>query len=74
MRGTPILVVFFFMFAFAFLLIPYPMFPGNVLIAQIGTIAVAYSGWLSALINGLFYGAILWLVFVAISRRLGEEK
>jgi len=33
-----------------------------------------YTEYLGAVLNGVFYGAILWLVFVVISRRLETEK
>lgn len=74
MRGALILLVFFLMFTFAYLVIPYPMFPGNVLAAQIGSVVSEYSRLLSAFFNGVFYGFLLWLVFVVLSSRLGEEK
>jgi hypothetical protein len=74
MRGTLILAVFFSVFTLASLLIPSPMFPGSILCALIGGKIVQYSGYLSALFNGVFYGAILWATFVAISRRLGGER
>ncbi len=74
MRGTLILVVFFSVFMFASLLIPSPMFPGNILCALIDGKIVQYSSYLSAVFNGIFYGAILWATFVAISRRLETEK
>lgn len=74
MRGTLILVVFFSVFMFASLLIPSPMFPGNILCALIDGKIVQYSSYLSAVFNDIFYGAILWATFVAISRRLETEK
>jgi hypothetical protein len=74
MRGTLILAVFFSVFTFASLLIPSPMFPGNILCAFIGEKISKYSGYLSALFNGVFYGAILWATFLTISRRLEGEK
>jgi hypothetical protein len=73
MRGTIILAVFFLTFASASILIPSPMFPGSILCAMFGEAASRYSGLLSALVNGVFYGVILWMCFVAISRRF-EEK
>ncbi len=73
MRGTRILLVFFSIFTSASLLIPCPMFPGNVVCALIGEAARRYSGLLGSVFNGLFYGLILWLTFVIISRKLEEE-
>ena len=65
-----ILIVFFLLFASASLLIPSPMFPGNFFCALIGKAISEYAGYLGAIFNGVFYGVILWLVFVVISKRL----
>lgn len=73
MRGIPILLVFFMIFLAASLLIPLPMFPGNILSSLFKSLTTEYKKWLSAFFNAIFYGVILWLVFVAISRRF-EEK
>lgn len=73
MRGSLILVVFFSIFTVASILIPSPLFPGNVLAGMIGETAKDYTIYLSAVFNGVFYGAILWLAFLAISRRLVSE-
>jgi len=72
-KGMPILLVFFALFAVASFLIPVPMFPGNMLTGFAESWISGYSGFLSALLNGVFYGAILWFVFLGISRKLGEE-
>jgi len=74
LRGTLILAVFFSFFLFASLLIPSPMFPGSLLSIIIGGTLSRYSSYFSALFNGVFYGLILWATFVAISRRLENEK
>lgn len=74
MRGALILITFFTLFTVASLLIPSPMFPGNVLSALIGEAIIEYSKYLSAVFNGIFYGVILWLVFAVTSRRLENEK
>ena len=71
MRGLLILA-FFSLFAVASLLIPTPMFPGSWFCAVIGQGALDYVGVLSAVFNGLFYGVILWLFFIGISRKLEE--
>jgi len=74
MRGTLILVVFFSLFSVACLLVPNPMPPGNILSAIFGIASSDYVQIISALINGVFYGLILWSVFVMLGKRLGEEK
>ncbi|MEM2937109.1 MAG: hypothetical protein QXJ63_01010 [Candidatus Bathyarchaeia archaeon] len=74
MKGTSILMVFFVIFLLASLLIPSPMFPGNVICMWVGGAVSEYSRYLSAVFNGVFYGSILWLIFIVISRRLEEEK
>jgi len=73
-RGAPILTVFFAMFTIASLLIPSPMFPGNVFCDMIGEAISQYAKYLSAFLNGVFYGVTLWLFFAAISRRFDQEK
>ncbi len=74
MKGTLILAAFFSVFLLASLLLPLPMFPGNLLCAFIGVGESQYMSFLSALLNGIFYGALLWLVFITISRRLENER
>jgi hypothetical protein len=71
MKGL-IVLPFFSIFAAASLLIPVPMFPGSWFCAAIGHGVQDYVVVLSAVFNGLFYGTILWLVFVGISRKLEE--
>jgi hypothetical protein len=72
MKGMIILLVFFSIFAVASLLIPVPLFPGNWFCTLIGEGIRDYVRILSALFNGVFYGVILWSVFIAIGRKLGE--
>jgi hypothetical protein len=71
MKGL-IVLVFFSIFAAASLLIPVPMFPGSWFCAVIGPGVEDFVVVLSAVFNGLFYGVILWLLFVGISRKLEE--
>jgi len=73
MKGIWILIVFFSIFLAASLLIPSPMFPGNIICVFIGVTSEFFK-YLSAVFNGIFYAVILWLIFIAISRRLEEEK
>jgi hypothetical protein len=74
MRGALILVAFFSLFTCASLLIPSPMFPGGTFCNLFGAAVSEYVSYLSAVLNGVFYGVILWAVFAAVSRRLGQEK
>lgn len=71
-----ILIVFFALFTAASLLIPSPMFPGNVLCNLLGSSVnlSQYTAVVSALFNGILYSAALWLIFAAVSRRLTQEK
>ncbi|MCW4046062.1 MAG: hypothetical protein NWE99_00655 [Candidatus Bathyarchaeota archaeon] len=71
MKGM-IALAFFSLFLVASLLIPVPLFPGSWFCAALGQAARDYVSILSALFNGVFYGVILWAVFVGISRKLGE--
>jgi hypothetical protein len=71
MKGL-IVLAFFSIFAAASLLIPVPMFPGSWFCAVIGSGVQDFVVVLSAVFNGLFYGVILWLLFVGISRKLEE--
>ena len=71
MKGI-IVLAFFSLFAAASLLIPVPLFPGSWFVALIGQGVQDYVGVLSAIFNGLFYGIILWLMFIGISRKLEE--
>lgn len=74
MRGFLILLAFFSLFTVASLLIPSPMFPGNFFCTLIGNAVSGFAGCLSAVFNGVFYGVILWLIFLTISGRLETEK
>jgi hypothetical protein len=65
-----IVLAFFSLFAIASLLIPVPMFPGSWFCGLIGQGVQEYVSVLSAVFNGLFYGVILWLFFIGISRKL----
>jgi len=67
-------MVFFILFTAASLLIPSPMFPGNVLCNMIGASVIQYTAVVSALFNGVLYSVVLWLIFNGLSRRLTQEK
>lgn len=67
-------MVFFILFTAASLMIPSPMFPGNVLCTLIGASVIQYKAVVSALFNGILYSVAMWLIFVGVSRRLTQEK
>jgi len=73
MRGGPILLIFFLMFTVASFLAPFPMFPGNFICYKLGPTIYEYSLYFSAFLNGLFYGAVVWAIFVGFSRKLEQE-
>lgn len=70
LEGLVILMAFFLLFTCASLLIPSPMFPGGFLLRLIREPTSEYVRYLGAVSNGAFYGVILWLAFVYVSRRL----
>jgi len=71
MKGL-IILAFFSLFTVASLLLPIPMLPGSWFCAVIGQGIQDYVGILNAVFNGLFYGSILWLIFMAMSQKLEE--
>jgi len=73
MKGI-IILPFFSIFAVASLLIPTPIFPGSWFCAAIGAGIQEYVVVFSAVLNGLFYGSILWLIFIGLSRKLAESE
>jgi len=74
MKGIPILLAFFVIFTSASLLIANPIFPGGFLHIILNESLQGYGGFVEAVINGVFYGMIFWLVFVGISKRLEREE
>jgi len=75
MRGGAIFLVFFVLFTVASYAVPVPLFPGN-LVPLLGFVAVptVYASFVSAVVNGVVYGFVVWLVFVLVSRRFEEPK
>jgi len=75
MRGGAIFLVFFILFTVASYAVPVPLFPGN-LVPSLGfvTVPAVYAPFFSAVVNGLVYGFVVWLVFILVSRRFEEPK
>lgn len=76
MRGLAVFVAFFIIFSTSSLAIPSPMFPGNIICLLIG-ISQSHTFLASAVVNGLFYGFVAWIVFNLgfrwIERALSKE-
>jgi hypothetical protein len=70
MKSGKILFAFFTIFAAACIIIPMPMFYGSWFCAFFGERIQDYVRVLSAVLNGAFYGGILWLMFVGLGRKL----
>ena len=69
-----IIIPFFLIFAVTSLLIPTPIFPGSWFSTALGLGIKEYVGVFSAVFNGLFYGSILWLIFIGLRRKLTESE
>jgi len=68
-------LAFFVLFSVASYAVPVPLFPGNLVLGLVVVaLPTAYGPFVSAVVNGLVYGFVVWLVFVLVSRRFEEPK
>jgi len=78
MRGLAVFVVFFAIFLISSLAIPSPLFPGNIVCFFFGISDLSYIILVNAVVNGIFYGSIAWIVFSLsfrwIERSLYKER
>jgi len=74
MRGGPIFLAFFVVFGAASYAVPVPLFPGNVVPSWFNIVPTVYSPLMGAVVNGLVYGFVVWLVFVLVSRKFEEPS
>jgi len=75
MRGGAVFLAFFVVFTVASYAVPVPLFPGSIVPTWgIVNVPAAYVPLVSAVVNGLVYGLVVWLVFVLVSRRFDEPK
>ena len=72
MTGKLIFIVFFVLFTTASILLPAQIFPGSVIEGYF-SIPIEYRSYVSAVINGLIYGAAIWLIFLVIGKKITEE-
>ncbi len=73
MRAIAIFIVFFLLFTAASIAVPIPLFPGNIIPNLFQNSSSAYMPYLEALINGLTYGIIIWLVFFFVDKKLEKS-
>lgn len=73
LRGGSVFLAFFILFTLASLAVPVPLFPGNMVPAWFGVTSTTYESLFSAVVNGITYGLIVWLVFVLATRKLDES-
>jgi hypothetical protein len=74
MRGGTIFLIFFVLFSAASYAIPVPLFPGNMVLSWFTSVPAVYAQLISAVVNGIVYGCIVWLVFILVIRKFEEPK
>ena len=72
MFGTIIFIIFFAIFTTASILLPVQFFPGS-LLENLTIIPEEYKQYVSAIANGLIYSTIIWLISLAINKKIKEE-
>jgi len=72
MRGLVVFGVFFTIFLMSSLAIPSPLFPGTTICFLFEISESGHVSLVSAFVNGVFYGLIVWIVF-SISFRWVER-
>ncbi len=72
MFGTIIFIIFFAIFTTASILLPVQFFPGS-LLENLAIIPEEYEQYVSAIANGLIYSTIIWLISLAINKKIKEE-
>lgn len=77
MRGGAIFLAFFIFFTSATLAVPVPLFPGNTVRFIYNVLSIPnyfYTPLLDALVNGVVYGFVVWVMFVLVSRKIEESE
>jgi len=73
LRGGAIFLVFFALFTAASFAVPVPLFPGNLIPSLFALPLLDYAHLISAVVNGVTYATVVWLVFVLATRKLDES-
>ena len=72
MFGAIIFIIFFAIFTTASILLPVQFFPGS-LLENLTIIPEEYKQYVSAIANGLIYSTVIWLISLAINKKIKEE-
>jgi len=72
LRATAIFVAFFLLFTCASIAVPVPMFPGNMISTWLRIPVSGYTSYVEAVVNGLLYGFITWMVFFLVNRKIDK--
>jgi len=67
MRAGAIFVAFFLLFTCASIAVPVPLFPGNIVQMWLDV------PYINAIVNGLTYAFITWIVFFFVNRRIEKS-
>jgi hypothetical protein len=73
MKDSPVFIVFFAFFTLATIVVPVPMFPGNMIYKWFEMLSTSYAFYISAVINGVTYGLVAWIVYVLASKRIEKS-
>jgi uncharacterized RDD family membrane protein YckC len=73
MKNSPVFVVFFAFFTLATIVVPVPMFPGNMIYIWFGILSTSYAFYVSAILNGITYGLVAWIVYVLASKKIEKS-
>jgi len=73
LRGGAVFLAFFALFTLASLAVPVPLFPGNMVHVWFGLPSTNYAPFINAVVNGVTYGLVVWLVFVLATKKLDES-
>jgi len=73
MKDFLIFVTFFAFLTLATIVAPVPMFPGNMVYIWFEASSVPYLFYISAIINGITYGLVVWIVYKLCSKMIGNS-
>ena len=74
MKALAIFVAFFLIFTSASIAVPIPLFPGSMVPTLLKISPSDYLIYLEALINGLTYGFLTWIIFRLIDKKLESQS